>query len=427
MPDLLKKYLRPTGILSCLCLLGDSMLYIVLPLHWQSTGLQSFAQVGILLSINRFIRVLLHPVLMSVFKHFSLSAIFKFAGVLAAIHTFIFAMTGNFFILLIARVLWGIAWTLIRQGSQLQVIELTVSSNDFRAYAGNATGYYLGISRIGSFAGIGAAALLTLFISLQTIAAIFGIALALYLVWILQPGNFVITDETDHLSRVSLEKTRASTGQPFSVSDVLILLILGFIVSFAMHGILRSSTPLLMSYHLREIHLATTVSAIFLALRWGWDPFILSKIGRFFDRSRKSPAQKILPTQFVTKPDKQGFFLSIHPAVWVAIFGAVSFSMCTENFIPYIWIFFLLITLLSDSVLSVFIDAEAAFAGQIIERRKLTAVYSTACDLGAALGPFITYLLYPTIGIHGIILMGGGVILLSSVFIYLKTQYSAGQ
>ena len=45
------------ALLTAACLVGDSMLYIVMPTHWQEFGLNSLWEVGILLSANRLVRL----------------------------------------------------------------------------------------------------------------------------------------------------------------------------------------------------------------------------------------------------------------------------------------------------------------------------------------------------------------------------------
>ena len=51
------------ALLTAVCLVGDSMLYVVLPTHLEEAGLTSLWQVGILLSINRLIRLPLNPLI----------------------------------------------------------------------------------------------------------------------------------------------------------------------------------------------------------------------------------------------------------------------------------------------------------------------------------------------------------------------------
>lgn len=47
--------------ITAICLLGDTMLYIVLPVYWQDVGLRSLWEVGVVLSVNRFVRLPLNP------------------------------------------------------------------------------------------------------------------------------------------------------------------------------------------------------------------------------------------------------------------------------------------------------------------------------------------------------------------------------
>lgn len=48
------------------------MLYVALPIYWETAGLESIWQVGVLLSINRFIRLPFNPLISWMYKHISL-------------------------------------------------------------------------------------------------------------------------------------------------------------------------------------------------------------------------------------------------------------------------------------------------------------------------------------------------------------------
>ncbi len=45
------------SLITAACLIGDSMLYIVLPVHFAEAGLGSLWEVGIILSANRLVRL----------------------------------------------------------------------------------------------------------------------------------------------------------------------------------------------------------------------------------------------------------------------------------------------------------------------------------------------------------------------------------
>ena len=57
-----RKQVVSISLITAFALIGDSMLYIVLPIYWKEIGLSSIWEVGLLLSINRFIRIPLTPV-----------------------------------------------------------------------------------------------------------------------------------------------------------------------------------------------------------------------------------------------------------------------------------------------------------------------------------------------------------------------------
>lgn len=66
-----KNRVRMLAAITAVCLLGDSMLYVVLPIHWQELNLRSLWEVGILLSVNRFIRLPLGPFVGYLYKRIS--------------------------------------------------------------------------------------------------------------------------------------------------------------------------------------------------------------------------------------------------------------------------------------------------------------------------------------------------------------------
>ena len=59
------------SLITAACLVGDSMLYVVLPTHWQEMGLTSLWQIGAILSINRLIRLPLNPLVSHLYKRIS--------------------------------------------------------------------------------------------------------------------------------------------------------------------------------------------------------------------------------------------------------------------------------------------------------------------------------------------------------------------
>jgi predicted MFS family arabinose efflux permease len=116
--------------------------------YYESLNL-SPVQVGILLSANRWIRLLTNELAHRVSTPGREKALFIIAFALGAATTFAYALTTYFSVLLMARLAWGLAWSFIRH--------LGVS-NIMLDVAGDRVGYtmgmYNGFSRAGSVAGL---------------------------------------------------------------------------------------------------------------------------------------------------------------------------------------------------------------------------------------------------------------------------------
>ena len=59
------------SLITAACLIGDSMLYIVLPICFAQAGLSSLWEVGIILSVNLLVRLPLNPMVGWLYRHIS--------------------------------------------------------------------------------------------------------------------------------------------------------------------------------------------------------------------------------------------------------------------------------------------------------------------------------------------------------------------
>ena len=107
------------SLITAACLIGDSMLYIVLPVHFAEAGLASLWEVGIILSVNRLVRLPLNPAVGWLYRRISDRTGIFIATVLATLTTFGYAFADGFAAWLFLRCLWGVAWTLLRLGGVL--------------------------------------------------------------------------------------------------------------------------------------------------------------------------------------------------------------------------------------------------------------------------------------------------------------------
>jgi MFS transporter, DHA1 family, inner membrane transport protein len=91
---------------------GDVVLYVVLPLYAEDFGLDALA-VGLLLSINRVVRILGYGWVSPLARRYGAKALTAIACLAAAISTLGYGLLGGFVLLFAARVLWGGAWGVI--------------------------------------------------------------------------------------------------------------------------------------------------------------------------------------------------------------------------------------------------------------------------------------------------------------------------
>ncbi len=146
------------GTATAFSLLGDQVLYAVLPVYYDSLNLTPI-QVGILLSANRWIRLLTNELAHRVSTPGRERSLFLGAFVLGVMTTLAYALTTHFWLLLAARLAWGLAWSFIRHIGVQNVMSGVAGER-----VGRTMGMYNGFSRAGSVAGLlGGAVLVDLF------------------------------------------------------------------------------------------------------------------------------------------------------------------------------------------------------------------------------------------------------------------------
>ena len=143
-----RRLARSMAVVSAFCLTGDTMLYIALPLFWQECGLTALWQVGVLLAVNRLVRLPLNPLVRLLYTRIDQRTGMALAVVLAASTTLLYGVARCFALWLLLRCLWGLAWTLLRLGSLFAL--MAASRKDNRGYL---MGSYNGLVRLGSLLG----------------------------------------------------------------------------------------------------------------------------------------------------------------------------------------------------------------------------------------------------------------------------------
>jgi MFS family permease len=257
---------------TALSLLGDQVLYSVLPVYFETFGLAPF-QVGILLSANRWIRLLTNHLAHVTHRRVAPQIIFPAALTLGVATTCMYLGTASFLWLLAARVLWGLAWSYIRHTGVLAIMARTPAHR-----AGETMGYYNGVSRVGSVAGLFGGALLvealgyTPAILLLALASATGIPLAM------RVRHFVADEESGATDDDQQEGTR-------------VLLLLGFILGAVGPGFVMSTLGYVLSERLGDsanllgfTFGAATFAGSLLAIRLVLDTFFAPILGALGDR-----------------------------------------------------------------------------------------------------------------------------------------------
>jgi MFS family permease len=121
--------------------LGDALIYVVMPLHAAAFGI-SLGLVGVVLSANRIVRILGYGWLSSASRRFGMRALTASVAVGAAGSTIAYGVFPGFLPLLVARLVWGMAYAV-----------LNVTTTAYAIGDGQRTGRRVGLNR--AVSGIG--------------------------------------------------------------------------------------------------------------------------------------------------------------------------------------------------------------------------------------------------------------------------------
>ncbi|HEY6202831.1 MAG TPA: MFS transporter [Candidatus Limnocylindria bacterium] len=135
-----------TALVVAASLLGDTLLYTVLPVSAASLGI-SRPMVGVILSLNRWVRLLTNPLAARLYERFPAGALVFVAIVLSAASTAMYAVPAALVVFLFGRLLWGFCYSLLRLGSFLAALE------DAASHAGRRIGNTRAVWGLGYFAG----------------------------------------------------------------------------------------------------------------------------------------------------------------------------------------------------------------------------------------------------------------------------------
>jgi len=226
-----------------LALLGDALLYAVLPIYASEFGL-TLPWVGVMLSANRFVRVFTYGLLARLTNRIGVRSICLIASITATTSTALYGFGQGVAIILFARVLWGLTYAVLLLTTLSYAVEYG--------------------KQIGTRIGIGQ--------SIQRLGPISALLIGGWLVGVLGPQNtFIVLILPTALSifiavnlpTVQIKKTKA---RPPSIARPKPVDIVFFMHGFSVDGVFAISITIILA---REASLSSAVlgGSALLAMR----------------------------------------------------------------------------------------------------------------------------------------------------------------
>ena len=373
------------SLLTAACLLGDSMLYIVLPIHWREVGLASLWEVGILLSVNRMVRLPLNPLVGWLYGRMSSRSGVLFAGTLAVGTTFSYAVCTGFAAWLVLRCIWGVAWTFLRLGAYFTILD--VSGDNNRGYY---MGLYNGLYRLGSLGGMLAGGYLADQFGIGVTAVFFGslTLVSIPFAWRLIPASGAHAPQT---------KTSGIKLADLFQAPVFWTLLTGLCIAMTYQGAFTSTLSYLIQAHNEPVVAlagfsigAASLGGVLQALRWGWEPWLAPWFGKVSD----------------------GAFGRRRMLIGTLVAAATLFSLLALPLPLGVWLLLIMGILLTATILTTIVDAVACDVASGATPKTFMTAYSFAIDIGAALGPLAAFSLNGIWGPYAVYWLIAGMLLL---------------
>ncbi|MDC0035476.1 MFS transporter [Chloroflexi bacterium] len=376
-------------------LLGDAMLYVVMPARpelWHLT----IVQVGVLLSANRLIRLATNP-LSSVFvERYGVYTPFRISllaslGVLVA-----YAFSKNFVILIFARFLWGTCWSVLRLVSQWVASDQSTNENIGLNLSSNAS-----IIRLGSIGGAVFGGVLSDYLGYEIAFLIFGIFTVIsFSVWIRGSGYHSNVRHTDKGRKVSgfIEVLKDLRVLILSIASMLTGLVFSGLMGATLGHYFRYKYGLEFDLVLFTLGVVT-VTGFVLGLK-SFAEVLVGPFGGYFSDKYGRYKTLVISTGLTS----------------IGLIGLGAFDSLIGTFIVLIVVFVMGVMLMMQLLTLVGIVADDDSRSQVF------SVFNTFQDFGSALGPlvglsFITVNLLPAVySISGISLF----FLISGTCLYLN-------
>ena len=189
------------GAATALSMVGDMLIFTVLPTQHGALGISAVA-LGVLLSVHRFIRLLVNQVVGVMCDRIGRRHPFLMGTVLALVSTCGYWLADGFWPLLAARLVWGVAFSLLLVSGYSIVLDVTSPAD-----RGRAVGWYQSLMAVGTMAALVASGVLADVVGYRLTLAIFTPVTALaWLIAYLALGE-TRPESMAHVARPSLRES----------------------------------------------------------------------------------------------------------------------------------------------------------------------------------------------------------------------------
>jgi len=355
------------GLATAMTIMPDQALYVILPVPgWQALLGLSKIDVGILLSTNRFIRLLTNHWAERLVHRVNATFLFVSILVLGAWVAMMYGTWPIMWVMLTGRALWGLCWSVIRQVGIMTSIDTAESGK-----SASVIGFYDGLGRCGSIVGMLIAGWLCSkpdMVAWRNCFWLFAVVSLLAAI----PGGLARRGVEEHPSEFRKTRVSAPTDHLYS------LLICGFVTGCVGTGMIVSTLGAVLARGLGDyitigalVIGVTAVNGWMLALRYGilslGSPVLGSLVDRIGDRR----------IAFI-------FF-----CVGTSILGAVAIiSLVANALMTLILLVLVMAFFVCGTGLMVALSSEAGGYGS-----KTFSWYVTAFDFGTASGPMLAWIL----------------------------------
>ena len=371
--------------------LGDSLLYVALPLVHSTFGI-NIVQVGILLSANRLVRFISNTFAGYVYGRKPLKGVLVASIIAAFFINLSYGYIEGFFPFLFMRLLWGITWSFLRLGGYLSVVSFSNELN-----RGRFMGVYQSISGIGFLTGglVGGVLLDSWGYTTANLLLAFGTFLVV-------PIAFSLTDKR-------LESNEQDQDHRFNIRTLvgnseLLSLGVGVMLTRLFLGSLISST---LSLYLLEIFGSEGVTLL------GRDVGIASLTGfllsfRLFSKFLLGPIIGVLSDKFGGGRTMVILFLS----------GSASLMILSLSQSLGIITIAVILSFLSDSGLGVVVASQVSDMVKTDDAKSkyILSAFTNWIDLGSALGPLVIFSLISEVSFNSIFVSASTILILYAIY-----------